>query len=131
MRESFAFETVFSDPVGEKVRFLQETAIAGYNTVLCFIGNSSPKVSEQRVAMRVSQGGHAVPAQKLIKRYPRTLANLKIALRQLPHVRVYDNGDLRTPFRLVAIFENGIRLQLHWPIPKWLRPLLQNSTGLS
>ena len=63
-RESFVFETVFSDPVGEKLGFLKDAAAAGYTVVLCFIGISGPDVSEARVAMRVSQGGHDVPTDK-------------------------------------------------------------------
>src|SRR5208337_2938777 len=35
-RESFVFETVFSDPMGEKLAFLKNAAEAGYNTILCF-----------------------------------------------------------------------------------------------
>jgi len=123
-RESFVFETVFSDPVGEKLAFLRAAAQAGYVAILVFIGTSGPDVSEQRVAMRVSQGGHDVPAEKLIARFPRTLVNLKAALRELPSVFVFDNSDLRTPFRLVAVFENGRPAKLHKPVPKWLRPLL-------
>ncbi len=123
-RESFVFETVFSDPLGEKLRFLRETAQSGYTVVLCFIGMSGPEVSEERVAMRVSQGGHDVPSDKLMTRFPRTMANLKSALRELPHVWVFDNDDLRSPFRLVAIFERGKQSRLHKPVPKWLRDLL-------
>jgi predicted ABC-type ATPase len=123
-RESFVYETVFSDPVGEKVAFLKAAAQAGYTVVLCFIGISSPRASEQRVAMRVSQGGHDVPADKLASRFPRTLANLASAIRELPQVRIFDNGDLRVPYRLVAITENGRVTELHQPVPKWLRPLL-------
>ena len=123
-RESFAFETVFSDPAGEKLAFLKEVAQAGYTAILCFIGTSGPDVSEQRVAMRVSQGGHDVPTEKLIARFPRILVNLKAALRELPHVWVFDNDDLRTPFRLVAVFESGRIVKLRHPVPGWLRPLL-------
>lgn len=60
-RESFVFETVLSDPVGEKVGFLKMAAQAGYTVVLCFIGLSGSEMSEQRVVMRVAQGGHDVP----------------------------------------------------------------------
>ena len=127
-RESFVFETVFSDPAGEKLAFLKVAAEAGYATVLCFIGTSGPEVSEQRVAMRVSQGGHDVPAEKLIARFPRTLVNLRTALRELPCVWVFDNDDLLTPFRLVTVFENGRLVRLHKPVPKWLRPLLDTAS---
>jgi len=126
-RESFVFETVFSDPAGEKLGFLKSAAQAGYNTILCFIGTAGPEVSEQRVAMRVSQGGHDVPTEKLIQRFPRILANLKAALRELPKVWVFDNNDLRTPYRLVAIFESGRPVKLERPVPRWLTPLLPES----
>jgi predicted ABC-type ATPase len=122
--ESFAFETVFSDPVGDKLTFLKEAAGKGYAVVLCFIGISGPDVSEERVAMRVSQGGHDVPADKLVARFPRALSNLKTAIRELPHVWIFDNDDLRTPFRQVAVFENGQRVNLNDPVPEWLTPLL-------
>ncbi len=126
-RESFVFETVFSDPAGEKLAFLKGAVAAGYNTILCFIGAAGPEVCEQRVAMRVSQGGHDVPTEKLIERFPRILANLGAAVRELPHVWVFDNNDLRNPFRLVAIFESGGLVKLRRPVPKWLAPLLPNS----
>jgi predicted ABC-type ATPase len=126
-RESFVFETVFSDPAGQKLAFLIGATAAGYNTILCFIGTASPEVSEQRVAMRVSQGGHDVPSEKLVKRFPRILANLKAALRQLPNVWVFDNNDLRAPYRLVAVVESGRLVKLHRPVPKWLAPLLPKS----
>jgi predicted ABC-type ATPase len=126
-RESFVFETVFSDPVGEKLAFLKSAAQAGYNTILCYIGTAGPEVSEQRVAMRVSQGGHDVPTEKLAQRFPRILANLKAAVRDLPHVWVFDNNDLRVPYRLVAVLENGRLVKLQRPVPNWLRPLLQKS----
>jgi predicted ABC-type ATPase len=124
LRESFVFETVFSDPVGDKLSFLRQAAETGYTVVLCFIGTPGPKVSEERVAMRVSQGGHDVPREKLFARYPRILANLRVAIRDLPHVWIFDNGDLRKPFRLVVICERGKITRLRRPVPFWLRPLL-------
>ena len=123
-RESFVFETVFSDPVGDKRRFLRDAVRAGYTVVLCFIGISSPNISEERVAMRVTQGGHDVPTEKLISRFPRTLANLMAAIQDLPHILVFDNDDLETPFRHVATFRDGKPIELHKPIPQWLRRAL-------
>jgi predicted ABC-type ATPase len=89
--ESFVFETVFSDPVGDKVAFLTEAARCGYVVVLCYIGLSGPDQSLERVAMRVSQGGHDVPDDKLRSRFSRSLVNLQAAIAQLPHVLIYDN----------------------------------------
>ncbi len=47
--ESFVFETVFSDPVGNKVAFLAEAARCGYVVVLCYIGLAGPDHSAERV----------------------------------------------------------------------------------
>lgn len=123
-RESFVFETVFSNPVGEKIEFLRQASEAGYTTILCFIGISGADVSDQRVAMRISQGGHDVPQAKLRERFPRVLANLKSAIGVLPHVWVYDNDDLARPFRLVAVVENGNVVRLNLPVPRWLKTVL-------
>jgi len=70
------------------------------------------------------QGGHDVPTEKLIARFPRTLANLSAAIRELPCVLVFDNDDLRTPFRHVAVFANSRPLLLKQPVPSWLQSLL-------
>jgi predicted ABC-type ATPase len=128
--ESFVFETVFSDPAGDKLAFLKEAMRRGYHVVLCFIGIASPETSDQRVGMRVSQGGHDVPLQKLVTRFPRTLANLKTAIPVLPKVIIFDNEDLSTPFKRAAEFENGKATFLAKPMPVWLAPLLHlHETG--
>lgn len=119
-RESFVFETVFSDPVGEKLAFLLRAGKAGYGVVLCFVGLDGVARSEERVAMRVLQGGHDVPTAKLRARYPRTMKNLRAAVRELPHVLVFDNSDLARPFRKVATFERGKLVERATPLPRWV-----------
>jgi predicted ABC-type ATPase len=120
-RESFVFETVLSDPVGDKVEFLRKAAAEkGYTVVLCYIGIDSVEVSQERVAMRVLQGGHDVPDDKLVARFPRTQANLTRAIHSLPHVLVYDNSDLASPFRVVAEFHDGKPVNLRPALPGWL-----------
>ena len=120
-RESFVFETVLSDPVGDKINFLRAASREGYTVVLCFIGLDSVETSEQRVAMRALQGGHDVPTEKLTARFERTLENLHRAIRDLPFVRIFDNSDLRHPFRKVAEFENGKAVRVSQPVPRWLK----------
>lgn len=128
-RASFIFETVFSDPVGDKLGFLKRAAEAGYTVILCFIGISGSDISEQRVAMRVSQGGHDVPPEKLVERFQRTLGNLRAAIHELPHVWIFDNSDLARPFRKVAVFSKGRLTEHQEPVPKWLQPLLPDDGG--
>jgi len=123
-RESFVFETVFSDPVGDKVAFLEQAVADGYHVVLCFVGISGPDVSVQRVSMRVSQGGHDVPDEKLQSRFPRIIQNLKLAIKILPAVLVFDNNDLAHPYRQIATFEQGKLLKTASVLPEWFTSLV-------
>ena len=121
-RESFIFETVFSDPVGDKLGFLQEAQKLGYTVVLFFIGIDGTETSRERVAMRVLKGGHDVPTSKLESRYSRTIENLRRSLVTLPNVAVYDNSDLLKPYRLVAEIRDA-HIRRFPPTPIWLQPL--------
>lgn len=128
-RETFVTETVFSDPVGAKLRLFLDAQAQGYTVVLIFIGVSGAERCDQRVAMRVSQGGHDVPPDRLTARFPRVLANLRAALPVLSAVLVYDNDDLRRPYRLVARVELGaIRHQTDDP-PAWWRMVAERGGG--
>ena len=117
--ESFVTETVFSDPVGAKLGLFTRAVALGYTVVLLYIGVSGPERCDERVAMRVSQGGHDVPVDRLISRYPRTLANLRAAFPVLPAVLIYDNDDLRQPYRLVARVLGGRIERLVADPPLW------------
>jgi predicted ABC-type ATPase len=109
-RESFVFEMVLSDLVGAKVAELADASRNGMHVVMIFIRVDSPETSKQRVAMRVMQGGHDVPDEKLEARFHRTLANLDRAIEALPVVVIFDNTDLAHPFRLEAVSETGRRI---------------------
>ena len=122
--DSFVFETVFSDPVGDKLDFLLSAEKSGYTVLLIFIGIHSPSLSDDRVAIRMSQGGHDVPSSKLVERFPRIQLNLKTALAELPNVHVYDNSNLDDKYRRVAWKEDGGSVNLYGATPEWLRTLL-------
>lgn len=124
-RESFVFETVFSDPVADKLGFLHKAAAAGCTVILCFIGISDAATSEARVAMRVTQGGHDVPSEKIAARFPRTLANLRKGIQTLPCVMVFDNDDLSNPYRQVAVFSGGKAVFLSDSLPGWLTKIVK------
>ncbi len=110
-RESFVFETVLSDPVGDKVKTLAEYHQLGYAVALFFIRIGEVTQSISRVAMRVAQGGHDIPDEKLRSRFGRTKANLSRAIEQLPHVVIYDNSDLNQPYQLIEVYQQGQRVR--------------------
>lgn len=123
-QESFIFETVLSDPVGAKLAFLRTAETKGYTVLLIFIGIDSPQSAEERVAIRVSKGGHDVPHDKIRERYARTMKNLQRAFIEIGNIRVYDNSDLERPYRPVASRDAGQDVVVYPPTPKWLKPLL-------
>jgi predicted ABC-type ATPase len=70
---SFAFETTLASR--SYVRFLEDAQQSGFVVHLAFIWLSSPELALSRVAVRVQQGGHDVPAETVRRRYWRGLRN--------------------------------------------------------
>ena len=121
---SFITETVFSDPVGAKLKFLEKAAAAGYDVELHFIGISGADLSEARVACRVIEGGHDVPSDRLPRRYEQSRRNLGIAIKSVSKVFVFDNSSAGTPYRMVLRAEKGLVVERPPPTPEWLLPVL-------
>jgi predicted ABC-type ATPase len=105
---------------GDKLGSFREATAAGYTVVLCFIGISGADVSEQRVAIRVTQGGHDVPTEKLERATRARWRTSRLALLEIPCAWIFDNDNLRTLYRLAAVYEHGRLVDLHKPIPRWL-----------
>lgn len=99
-----------SDPHGAKIENLEKAARGVHQVVLIFIRLATPTISQERVAMRVMQGGHDVSDEKLMARFDRTLMNLERAIRSLPLVIVFDNSDLANPYRLEAVYRDRVKI---------------------
>ena len=123
---SFISETVFSDPVGAKVAMLRRAMDAGFHVRLIYIGVESPALAQARVVHRVGNGGHPVPPDKILARFPRSLANLARAVPFVGSVELFDNSDARDPYRRIAQFEAGV---LTWKtagiVPPWARQVMK------
>jgi len=72
---SFCFETVYSHP--SKIDFVGRAKALGYQVVMVFIHLGDPSLNQARISMRVSQGGHSVLPEKVQKRIPRLLEQVK------------------------------------------------------
>ena len=116
---SFCMETVFSDPQGAKVDFLKECRSNGYTVVMVFIGLESADLSRGRIMERVEAGGHDVPDEKIVTRFPRTFANLRQALTFVDQAFLFDNSSADQPYRFVAEFRNGRRRRRKGYRPAW------------
>ncbi|SEM98980.1 Predicted ABC-type ATPase [Mucilaginibacter gossypiicola] len=70
----FAFETTLS--TRSYVSLVKRAQQKGYEVILLFFWLSSPQMAMERVAKRVSRGGHNIPADVIERRYYRGIRNL-------------------------------------------------------
>jgi len=89
--QSFVSETVFSHE--SKLALIEEAQQRGFAVVLLVVCLDDPQRLLARVRQRVQEGGHDVPAERILARYPRTLKNLTLAVRCADLVMLYDSGN--------------------------------------
>lgn len=108
-RESFGYETVGSHPVpGERhFEFMREAYDQGYDVEMLFVSTEDPAINIRRVAKRVSEGGHGVNEQKIIKRYQRTMGFLPQYLGACDAALVIDNSIDDAPYRVLLSWDRG------------------------
>lgn len=70
----FAFETTLS--TRSYVSFIKKAHEKGYEVTLLYFWLNSPEMAIERVAKRVSKGGHNIPSEVIIRRYYRGIKNL-------------------------------------------------------
>jgi predicted ABC-type ATPase len=90
-RRSFSFETVMSHP--SKIDEMRAAKAAGYHVTFIGVALQDPQLNVQRVALRVSEGGHDVPTDRIVARYARTLALMPQAICIADRTLVFDNSD--------------------------------------
>jgi predicted ABC-type ATPase len=73
-RENFAFETTLSGRT--YLKLIRRLRSQGWRVELIYLALPSPEISRQRVAERVSHGGHNIPLADIQRRFPRSLTNL-------------------------------------------------------
>ena len=93
--ETFAFETTLS--TRSYVKLIQQAQRRGYFvTLLCF-SLSTPEQAVQRVAKRVSQGGHNIPTDVVYRRFESGLSNLfNLYMPIVDYWALYDNSNIPT-----------------------------------
>lgn len=90
-RESFAFETTLSGIAYlPKIRQWRQN---GWRVELFYLWIPSAVFSAKRVEYRVRQGGHNIPSDAILRRYPRSIANLFRYAPECDKVNCYDNSE--------------------------------------
>jgi predicted ABC-type ATPase len=73
-RETFALETTLAGR--SYLKLIQRLRKDGWAVKLIYLALASVEMSQQRVAERVSHGGHDIPQEAIYRRFPRSLRNL-------------------------------------------------------
>jgi predicted ABC-type ATPase len=122
-KTSFVSETVFSH--ASKIELIERAKQAGYHIVLYIVAVDKPETLVQRVSNRVREGGHDVPTEKILSRYPRTLANLAKALPLADVAFLYDSQDIQQGgLQHIATCSKGILIEGVDAFPAWARTVL-------
>lgn len=90
--KSFAFESTLSSRTFSV--FLTKLKAKGYRVDLFYVWLNSVTLAQQRVALRVKMGGHAIPPEVIERRYARSAQNFRsLYLPLANNWRVFDNSD--------------------------------------
>ena len=106
--ETFAIETTLS--TRSYLNLVKRAQIIGYDVVLIFFYLPSSEMAKERVALRVSLGGHAIPPEVIERRYIAGIKNLFEFIRVVDQWFVYKNDT--TPSQLIAEGELGAAIKI-------------------
>lgn len=116
-QQTFTFETVMSSP--DKVAFLAEAQSSGYRTYLYYVATEDPLINISRVGIRVREGGHNVPADKITPRYYRSLELLWEAIKYSNRAYIFDNSSVS---ELIAEITNASTIEIKADnVPVWFK----------
>ncbi len=119
-RQSFLVETTLSG--NTYLRMMTRAKSLGYLIVLLFVGTSDVSINFARVRSRVRKGGHDVPAEDQLRRYPRSMANFRKAFEIADEAIVFDNSG-SSHEKLAVKDMNGISIFAELPAwAEFLRP---------
>lgn len=129
-RMDFTFETVLS--TRRNLDLIRRAKEVGYDVTCIFVLTAHPDINVQRVAQRVSKGGHPVPEEKIRSRYDRSLRLLPELFLYCDRVYVFDNSKDRQEGQAALILEYAEgELRMHpcdvWPMSK-LKKLTERGT---
>jgi len=102
--ENFAFETTLASKTFKD--YITKAQNQGYETTLIFFWLNNVELAIDRVKIRVSEGGHNIPEDVIIRRYNRGLYNFfKIYKDIVNNWMFIDNSE--RPYKQIAQSNNG------------------------
>ena len=108
-------ETVNS--TANKFDFYKQCIEKKYRVTVVFVGTESFEINIQRVAKRVSEGGHGVDAEKIKSRYFKSMELLFPLTLFCENLFIFDNSD---KFKLCVFKENNTYKYVAADMPDWV-----------
>lgn len=106
----------------DKVEFLRKAQNRGCRTYLYYVATDDPIINQSRVQIRVNEGGHSVPPDKIISRYHGSLKLLPEAIRASNRAYIFDNSGEKQEHTWLAEITDGRQLELKSDIvPSWFK----------
>jgi len=102
--QTVGVETVLS--TGKYRRLVEAAKKLGFEVRLIYVCLDSPQRNVERVRLRVKKGGHAVPEDKIVKRYVRSLEQMPWFLEQADQAWLFDNSGAKP--RLIGQKREGL-----------------------
>lgn len=108
--ESFSIETTLA--TRSYVNLVRKAHRLGYIVHLIYFWLNSPKLAIDRVAERVSKGGHNIPNDVILRRYSKGINNLfKLFMPEVDLWAIYDNSEYKR--MRIAFGGKSIRIRIN------------------
>ena len=114
---SFVSESTFSHE--SKLALVDDAKRAGFRVVIYHIHVRQPELSVRRVALRVREGGHDVPEDKIRERYERNQPLIRDAVLRADFAFVFDNSQLNVTPQCLLHFKAGRVTFSAGNLPTW------------
>jgi predicted ABC-type ATPase len=139
-RTNYAFETTLG---GKTITGLLARAAKTHDVVMLYCGLSSPELHIERVRLRVTQGGHDIPEEKIRERWSTSRVNLIALLPKLAQLQVFDNSatvsvgqPVPDPVLVLEVMGGGVTHpdqvdpDAMRAVPAWARPIVEAAIRL-
>ncbi len=123
-QKTFAYESTLT--ANFDFRLCEQAKQKGYKINFIYVGLDSKETSQNRVSVRVKNGGHDIPAEDIVRRYQKSLNNLRKIIPQVDSAKIYCNSF--NDYKEVAQFSQGKITKLSDSSPDWFRGLYSDAT---
>lgn len=89
-KKDFGVETTLTG--NSPLKLIAEAKNHGYKVNIVYLGLDTLRLSRDRVDARVEAGGHNIPSEDIMRRYPKSFENLKQVLKEVDNAYIFNNS---------------------------------------